>query len=171
MRRPLLLGLLLIASPAAAEVKSASANAFVIEQRIATPLDPTSLYRRFTDIRRWWDKEHTYSGNSANLSLDLKAGGCFCERLPNGGGIEHMRVIYADPGKRLVMSGALGPLLYEAVTGIMDVQVKPNGQGSELVLTYKAAGFANGGADRLASLVDQVLGRQLALLKASADRP
>ena len=171
MRCLIPLALLLLASPAAAEVQSASANGFVIEQRIATRLDPASLYGRFTDIGRWWDNEHTYSGNSTNLSLALKAGGCFCERLPNGGGIEHMRVIYADPGKRLVMSGALGPLLYEAVTGIMDVQVKPNGQGSELVLTYKAAGFANGGADRLASLVDQVLGRQLALLKASADRP
>ena len=35
-----------------------------------------------------------------------------------------MRVTYVDPGKRIVLTGALGPLLYEATTGVMDIQVK-----------------------------------------------
>lgn len=168
--RCLLLISALLATPAAAEVKSASSNGFVIERRIVTTLEPVLLYQRFGEVGRWWDKAHTYSGNSANLSLDPKAGGCFCERLPNGGGVEHLRVVHADPGKRIVLSGALGPLLFEGVVGVMDVQVRPNGRGSELLLTYKAAGFANGGAGKMAVLVDQVLGQQIALLKASADR-
>src|SRR5687768_18231554 len=50
----------------------------------------------------WWNGEHTYSGNPANLSLDPVAGGCFCEAVPGAGGgpagqVEHMRVIYLAP--------------------------------------------------------------------------
>ena len=56
--------------------------------------------------------------------MSLSPGGCFCERLPNGGGIEHMRVAFVDPGKRLVLTGSLGPLLYQATAGVMDVQVR-----------------------------------------------
>ena len=33
-----------------------------------------------------------------------------------------MRVTYVDPGKRIVLTGSLGPLLYEATAGVMDVQ-------------------------------------------------
>ncbi len=29
--------------------------------------------------------------------------GCFCERLPNQGGVRHMEVVYLDPGKVLAM--------------------------------------------------------------------
>ena len=57
------------------------------------------------------------SGNSANLSLALTPGGCFCERFPKGGGIEHMRVTYVDPGKRVVLTGALGPLALRSDDG------------------------------------------------------
>jgi hypothetical protein len=72
-----------------------------------------------------------------------------------------MRVTYVDPGKRVVMTGALGPLLYEATAGVMDVQVKSIAGGSQLTLDYRAAGFANGGADKLAPIVDQVLADQM----------
>ena len=77
-----------------------------------------------------------------------------------------MRVSFIDPGKRVVLTGALGPLLFEATAGVMDVQVKSTGGGSELTLNYRAAGFANGGADKLAPLVDKVLGEQLKRFRA-----
>jgi hypothetical protein len=70
-------------------------------------------------------------------------------------------VTFVEPGKRVVMTGALGPLLYEATTGVMDVQIKLNAGGSQLVLDYKVAGFANGGAAKLAAAVDAVLADQL----------
>jgi hypothetical protein len=53
---------------------------------------------------------HTFSGDAHNLSIDDKATGCFCEKLASGGGVRHMEVVCADPGKKLVLSGALGPL-------------------------------------------------------------
>jgi hypothetical protein len=117
----------------------------------------------------WWDPEHTYSGDSANLTLSLIPGGCLCERIPKTrGGVEHLHVAYVEPGKRVVLTGALGPLLYEATTGVMDVQVKTIAGGSQLTLDYKVAGFANGGADKLAPAVDEVLTDQMKRLRAYA---
>ena len=95
------------------------------------------------------------------MSLALSPGGCFCERFPTGGGIEHMRVTFLDPGKRLVMTGPLGPLLYQATTGVMDVTVERIAGGSKVTLDYRAAGFAEGGADKLAAVVDGVLADQM----------
>lgn len=159
-----LTGILVLAAstPAAADVVSASANGFEVRETVQLVVPPEAAYAAFANIGGWWDPAHSYSGDSANLSLNLTPGGCFCERLPkSGGGIEHLRVTYVEPGKHVVFTGALGPLLYEAVAGVMDVQVKRLPGGSEVTLDYKAAGFAHGGADKLAVAVDAVLASQL----------
>ncbi|HXC74161.1 MAG TPA: ATPase [Sphingomicrobium sp.] len=153
--------LLAASAPAAAEVVGASANGFEVRQVVPLVVKPEVAFQAFANLPSWWNPEHTYSGKSQNLSLALSPGGCFCERFPAGGGIEHMRVTFVDPGKRIVLTGALGPLLYEATAGVLDVQVKSTAGGSQLTLDYKAAGFANGGADKLAPIVDQVLADQL----------
>lgn len=156
------------AAPVHAEVVSASAHGFHLRQRVPLTVSPQRAYAAFADIGRWWNPDHSYTGQSTNLTLSLTPGGCFCERLDNGGGIEHLRVAYADPGKRAVLTGGLGPLLYEGVAGAMDVKFKANRTGSELVMDYKVAGFGGGGADTLAPLVDKVLAEQLARLVAFA---
>jgi hypothetical protein len=43
----------------------------------------------------------------------------------------------------------------------MDVQITRIAGGSQLTLDYKVAGFANGGADKLAGAVDGVLANQM----------
>jgi uncharacterized protein YndB with AHSA1/START domain len=164
--RCLLLLSTLLAAPAAAEVKSASPNGLSIEHRVVVPVAPARLFASIGQVNRWWNPQHSYSGKAENLSMDLRAGGCFCEKLPNGGGVEHLRVVHVVPGKRVILTGALGPLLFEAVNGVLDLQVKPSGAGSELVVSYKASGFASGGADKLAPVVDQVLGEQVQRLAA-----
>jgi len=155
-------------APAAAEVVSASPNGLEVRETVNLVVPPEIAWTSFGDIAAWWDPEHTYSGKSQNLSLNLSPGGCFCERFPKGGGIEHLRVTYVDPGKRVLLTGALGPLLYEATSGVMDVQIKETAAGSQLTLDYRAAGFANGGAEKLAPAVDQVLAGQLKRLRAFA---
>jgi uncharacterized protein YndB with AHSA1/START domain len=157
---------ILAASPAAAEVVSASANGFEVRQTVNLVAPPELAFGAFGDAQSWWDPEHTYSGDSRNLSLELSPGGCFCERFPGGGGIEHLRVTYVEPNKRVVLTGALGPLLYEATAGVMDVQLKSTAGGSQLTLDYRAAGFFNGGAQKLAPLVDQVLAAQMKRFRA-----
>lgn len=150
-----------LAAPAAAEVKTSGNDGFEVEHRAELPVPPATLYRIFGELPRWWSDDHTYSGKAANLSLSLVPGGCWCEKLPRGGGVEHMRVAYVEPGKRIVMTGSLGPLLAQATTGVMQIAIEPTPTGSALVMNYRAAGFFNGGATKLAPLVDQVLGEQM----------
>ncbi len=161
MKFAIALLLLAVPAPAAAEVVTASANGFELRHSVEVPLLPAEAFAAFGQVQSWWRADHTYSGKSANLSMKLLPGGCFCEALPNGGGIEHLRVTYVDPGKRAVLTGALGPLLYEAVAAVMDVKVDKIPGGSRVTMTYKASGFAAGNADKLAPLVDQVLSGQL----------
>ena len=154
--------LMLAAAPASAEVVSASSNGFEVRETVPLVVPPDAAFKAFGDLPQWWDPQHTYSGDSANLRLDLVPGGCFCESMPKtGGGVEHMHVTFVDPGTHVVMTGTLGPLLYEATTGVMDVQIKTIAGGSQLTLDYKVAGFANGGAAKQAADVDAVLEAQL----------
>jgi uncharacterized protein YndB with AHSA1/START domain len=159
-----LLALAMVTAPAIAraEVVSAGSHGFEVRHAVQVVIPQPAAFDAFAQLPAWWNKEHTYSGDSANLSLSLTPGGCFCERLPNGGGIEHMRVAYVVPGEQVVLTGSLGPLLYQATSGVMDVKVERIAGGSRLTLVYRVAGFAAGGAETLAPLVDQVLGDQVA---------
>ena len=143
-----------------AEVVSANPNGFHVRQTLQLVVPPEVAFDAFGRVGDWWDKGHTYSGDAANLSLSLNSGGCFCEKLKNGGGVEHMRVSFVDPGKRIVLTGSLGPLLYDATAGSMDVQFEKIAGGTKVTMDYKVAGFADAGADKLAPVVDGVLGAQ-----------
>ena len=159
-----LLALAMVAAPATAnaEVVSASNNGFEVRHSVAIVVPQPAAFDAFARIAEWWNPEHTYSGKSSNMTLSLEPGGCLCERFPNGGGIEHLHVTFVEPGEHLVLTGSLGPLLYLATAGVMDIKVERIAGGARLTLDYKVAGFANGGADRLAPMVDQMLGDQMA---------
>jgi len=161
MHRIFVLAVLLMAAPATAKMVGAEAHGFEVRHSVVVHLSPLAAYRLLGEPSRWWSAKHSYSGKAANMTLALKPGGCFCEALP-GGGVEHLRVAVAMPGERLVMTGALGPLLYEASAGVMDVTIVGNAEGGATVtMDYKAAGFANGNGATLAPLVDGVLTEQL----------
>jgi len=161
MRRGFLGMALLASMPASAAVVQSGPNGFVVRHTVNLVIPPEQAYAAIGELPRWWDKDHTYSGDSANLSMSLKAGGCFCERLEKGGGIEHMHVTLVQPGERVVMTGALGPLLYEGVSGVMDLKIEKIAGGAKVTMDYRAAGFANGNAATLAPIVDKVLGEQI----------
>ena len=168
MRLIAAIALMAASAPAQAEVVSASGNGFEVRETAILTVKPEVAFAAFGSIGGWWDPQHTYSGDSANLGLSLTPGGCFCERFPDGGGIEHMRVTYVEPGKHLILTGSLGPLLYEATSGVLDIQIKPVAGGSQVTLDYRAAGFYHGGADKLAPGVDAVLASQLKRYRAFA---
>lgn len=161
---------LVLAAPASGEVVGSGPHGFEIRHSVDLAVSPTEALSAFEQVQSWWSKDHTYSGDSTRLSLDLKPGGCFCERIDGGGGIEHLRVTYVQPGQRVVLTGSLGPLLYEATAGVMDVQVERIAGGSRLELNYRAAGFAKSGAVKMAPLVDQVLGEQMKRFGAYATK-
>jgi len=114
----LLVALALTASSATADVLESVPAGFTV--RVSAPMaaPPARIYRALTEaISAWWDKAHTYSGDAMNLSLNATPGGCLCEKLPSGGGVRHLTVVYADPGKMLRLSGGLGPLQDSRWTG------------------------------------------------------
>lgn len=149
------------------EVTSSSDSGFVSEHRLILKGSPQTVYQALTkDINLWWDAEHSYSGQAKNFSLEAIPGGCFCEKIP-GGGVEHMRVVYADPGKQLRLSGGLGPLQEMAVVGSMDFKlVGRKGGTTELIYRYSVGGYVPGGLAPLAGPVDQVQLDQLKRLQS-----
>lgn len=161
-----------MAAPAHAAVTASSDAGFVTESSVEIAADAATVYALLIVPGRWWSDSHTYSGNSANMTIDARAGGCFCEALPaQQGSVEHARVVQAMPGKRLRLSGALGPLQAEAAVGTLDLTITPAGKGVKVAMTYVVGGYLRGGAAAIAPAVDQVLAEQLHGLKRAAERP
>ena len=159
-------GLAVVASPAAAEVVASGDGGFVSHNEAVVAADAADVWATMLKPADWWNGEHTYSGNPANLSVDAVAGGCFCEVIPGGAGgpagqIEHMRVIYLAPRTTLRMTGALGPLQSEAVTGVLTMTLEPSGGGTKITWDYVVGGYMRMPMAELAPLVDQVVGEQL----------
>ena len=155
------LALMALATPATAEVVGADPHGFEVQHVVNLVIPQPKAFTAFGEVSQWWNKDHTYSGDAARMSLQLRPGGCLCETLDGGGGIEHMHVTYIQPGERVVLTGSLGPLLYQATTGVMDVKVERIAGGSRVTMNYRVAGFAKGNGAELAPLVDQVLGDQM----------
>ncbi|MCW3836300.1 SRPBCC domain-containing protein [Sphingomonas canadensis] len=158
------------AAPAAAEVTASSDTAFTVEYRIALAASPAKVWETITLPGAWWEGEHTYSGSSANMTLDPRAGGCWCEKTKDDGSVEHMRVLYAQPLAMLRLQGGLGPLQAMPVTGVLSYELKPAGEGTELTIVYSVSG-AGGGLAGLATVVDEVLALQWTRLKEAAEAP
>lgn len=145
-----------------AEIVSAGPSGFNIRHvadapNVAAPV----VWAALADVARWWDPQHTYSGDSRNLTLDPFVRGCFCEKLSLYAGIEHASVVYAQPAKTLRLRGALGPLQEFGVAGSMTWQIDAAGGGSRITLTYNVGGFADRPLADWAPIVDEVLGGQL----------
>jgi hypothetical protein len=153
--------LLLAATPASAAVISADPHGLEVQEVVSLVIPQPKAYAAFGQVGQWWSKDHSYSGDAARMSLQLRAGGCFCESLEDGGGIEHMRVTYVKPGDQIVLTGSLGPLLYEATAGVMDVRFERIAGGARVTMNYRAAGFARGNGVEMAAQVDQVLAEQM----------
>jgi uncharacterized protein YndB with AHSA1/START domain len=115
-------------------------------------------------VGTWWNPQHTYSGDSKNLSIDPRPGGCFCERLPSGG-VEYMRVVYIRPNEMVRLTGGLGPLQASGVSGSMTWRLSAAEIGTKLELIYSVGGFVVGGFDSIAPAVERVLGEQADRLK------
>ncbi|MXO59270.1 ATPase [Altererythrobacter salegens] len=152
--------LALTCQPAAAEVLRTSPDGFAVTRTETLGVPPAEAWRKLIHIADWWSAEHSWSGDAANFSLDPRAGGCFCEALPDGGSVEHMRIIYAAPGQRLRMTGTLGPLQSESLLGVLTVTLEAAGEGTKLVWTYKVSGVSDIPLEGLAPVVEGVIGEQ-----------
>ena len=167
---PLVCAAALMSAVAAADVVDKSAGGFTLRSTVQVAAAPDRVFRGLVDVGSWWSKAHTYTGDATNMSIVAQPGGCFCEELPTGLGVEHGRVVNVVPNRLLRLATALGPLQELGVAGSMTWQIAPSGQGSTLTMTYVVGGYMAGGLDQLADPVDKVLAQQIALLKAHVEK-
>lgn len=172
MRRTFALALPLMAftaAPLPAAVTESSPTGFSLKLETTVATSPEEAFARLLQIGKWWDNEHTYSGDAASMTLDTRLGGCFCEQLADGGFVRHMDVVYFAPGKALNLQGGLGPLQQRGASGVLAFSFKPEAAGSKstrVTMTYTVSGFGVGkGLAELAPLVDSVLGQQMVRYK------
>lgn len=165
--------LALTIAPARAEVVSRTETGFVIRLASEVTALPADAWKTILAPAQWWQSQHTFSGDAANLTLDGQVGGCFCETLPRPdgapvtqkpGGVQHMRVIYIEPPRAMRLSGALGPLQSEALAATMTITVKPTEKGSRILFEYVVGGFMRYKVDEIAPAVDRMLTAQLGSL-------
>jgi uncharacterized protein YndB with AHSA1/START domain len=162
---------LVFASPAGAEIVSASDTAFELSNSRVVAQSPDNVWRALLALPAWWDPAHTYSADARNLRLEAKAGGCFCEVIPKEKAeVEHGRIVYLRPGKALRLFAALGPLQALPVTGVLTWSLKAVPAGTEVTQTYLVAGSVKGGLGALAVPVDSVMTGQFDRMTAFAAR-
>jgi len=166
MKLPVAL-LLLAMTPALAraEVVDQSPVGFEIRRVVNVDAPQAKVRAAVLDVGRWWNGDHSYSGDARNLSID-PVGGCFCEKLADGQ-VRHMTVVYSDPGA-LKMFGGLGPLQTTGAAGHLTFKFEKAADPTKTVFTatYDVGGYAKGGlAEVWAKPVDFVLGEQIARLK------
>lgn len=147
-----------------AEVTETAPHGFQVRQVVEVAAPPARVWSALVEPARWWDPEHTWSGDAKNLRIEPKAGGCFCEDLPDGG-VLHMTVVYVKRNAQLDLHGALGPLHFEGVDGGMIIKLTPRGEATTVEMTYTVGGFAKGGLEKWPAPVDGVLGTQFTRLK------
>lgn len=165
---------LALASPAAAEVHDSNAAGFAVRTTATVPASPEDVWDILVDPAEWWSGTHTFSGKAANLSLDPRAGGCFCEVLPSTagadqpprGGVQHMQVLYVEKPRILRLSGALGPLQSEPVVGTLTFMIKADKDVTRINAEYAVGGYMRIPSDKMAPLVDRVIAEQVARLAA-----
>lgn len=160
-----------IASPAYAEVKATSDTGFNVVHISSVTATPEEIWKRLLAPKDWWNKAHSWSGSSDGFYIDAQANGCFCElfqekgadgKLKTVGSVEHMRVIFSQPGKVLRMQGALGPLQSEAVIGTLTVAMEPakDVKTTKVSFSYVVGGYMRYQVPEIAPAVDKVLGEQ-----------
>jgi uncharacterized protein YndB with AHSA1/START domain len=170
MRGILVFAMLAGAVPAAADVTGQNQSGVATADAVTIAAPPDRVWEALVRPARWWNSEHSRSGKAANLTLDPRAGGCFCEALPGGGSVEHMRVIYADPGKQLRMTGALGPLQAEGLAATLTVKLEGSGETTKLTWSYKVGGYTDLPLTQIAPAVDGIISEQVQRLARLIER-
>lgn len=158
-----------LGAPALADTADVSASGFVSTFREEVRASPDAVWQAIVQLPRWWSDRHTYSGRADRMSLDLQAGGCWCERWGEGQSVMHGQVLLVQPGRVLRLSAPLGPLQALAVQGVLTLGPEVSDGRTFLRLSYRVSGSADAALDKIAPAVDQVLAQQLKRLKSLAE--
>jgi len=163
-------GMLATASAAVrADTSEVSGSGFTITHAMVVDAEPQKVWQAFTQLPKWWNSAHSWSGQASNMSLEAQAGGCWCEQWTVGGApasAMHGRVLLVLPGSALRLQAWLGPLQEQPVAGVLTFGTARRDGATRLRVTYRVAGAPEAGLDKLAPAVDAVIGEQAKRLKA-----
>lgn len=147
-----------LAPAAMAKVDGFSTSGFAVSYEADVPGKAADAYAKFLNVSQWWNATaHSFSGDAANLSIDASAGGCWCEKLADGGVIVHMTATHVMPNQMLVFTGGLGPLGFMGVAGSMTVAFEERGESTHVTMRYAVGGYDPDGFKDLPGKVDEVL--------------
>ncbi len=149
-----------------AAVVDSQPNGFAIQQTIHIAATPDKVYAVLVKPSLWWSSAHTFSHSASNLTLDARGGGCFCEKMDDGGSVEHAEVAFADPGKALRLRGPFGPFQGQGVDSALTFTLSAKDGGTELVLDNIVGGYMKGGFANWPAAADGMLSEQMSRLKA-----
>jgi hypothetical protein len=156
------------ANNATAEVIDADKHGFsLVHETIVKADRATAWIAAVENIDKWWNAEHTISGNASLLTIDARPLGCFCE--DTGGGVVHLLVTTVSPNVNLRMTGGLGPLGLMGVNGNMTWEFFDHDEGSRIRFSYAVGGYSPDGLDTISGGVDYVIGDALQRLQAYLD--
>lgn len=171
MRLPNIFALLVLgafAHNATAEVTDADKHGFtIVNEAIVDATRAEAWIAAVHNVDKWWNADHTISGDAALLSIDARPLGCFCEST--GGGVVHLIVTTVSQDINLRMTGGLGPLGLMGVNGNMTWEFFDVEGGTKIRFTYAVGGYSPDGLDSIAGPVDYVIADALTLLKAYID--
>jgi uncharacterized protein YndB with AHSA1/START domain len=164
-----LIALACSATLAHADTSQVSASGFISSFREEVRATPDEVWKAISQLPRWWNDAHTWSGKAANMSLDLQAGGCWCERWGDGQSVMHGQVVLVQPGRVMRLFANLGPLQELATNGVFTLVTSAQEGKTFLRMTYRVSGSADAALDKLAPAVDKVLAEQFRRLKTLAE--
>ncbi|WP_374602535.1 SRPBCC family protein [Arenimonas sp.] len=147
---------------AAAGVKDSRPEGFTLENSASVPASADETWEALVNhVGRWWPADHTWWGESGNLSIEARAGGCFCER-DGDRQARHLEVVFVDPGKTLRLAGGLGPLQGMGLDGTLEFRLAAADEGgTRITLWYRVGGYSPDDLSQFAPVVDRVQAQQL----------
>lgn len=158
MRVLLILPFFIVGSLARAEVVTSSESGFELRHEATSLLEPYELWDILIEPKVWWDGNHTYSGDAANLSLGGKKAGSYWREDWDGGSVIHGQVLTAMEDSKLVLSAPFGPLQGTGATCIWTITLSPAEGGGTLIRSrHVIAGAPGTGLEELAGPVDRVM--------------
>jgi hypothetical protein len=154
---------------AVAAVKDTGPDHMTLTFTATVKAEPVVAYRALSQVGQWWNGAHSWSGDAKNMTLELSAGGCFCERW-SGGSVEHARVLLAQAGQTLRLDAPLGPIQELGAKATLTYRFTAGPSGGTIVdVTYVVIGVPSQGLDTLAPVVDGVIGESVTRLAAFVD--
>lgn len=158
---PLIFSSVAVLQGASAAVQDSSPSGFTVENSVIVPVSATTAWAALVnDVDRWWPKDHSWWGHESRLTIDPRAGGCFCE-ISGERQAQHLQVVFVNPPNLLRLTGALGPMQGMGLSGVVEWRLKVAESGTRITLWYRAGGYSPEDLVKLAPVVDEVQGLQL----------